>query len=67
MSYTIQRRKNAKAAWVSTKHVIADAKTANDALRKFGAKEAFASNRVKVVKGGKTGREYRAVPTAVAE
>lgn len=58
--FVIERRKNAKSEWKSTSHRI-EATTANGALRKFGCRDAFKSTRIQVVKGGQTGRQYRAV------
>jgi hypothetical protein len=62
-TYTIERRPAARKPWKATSHVIT-ARTANEALRKFGARGAFASPKVKVVTGKQTGRQYRAVKSA---
>jgi len=62
-SFTIQRRTAPRKPWKATKHTVT-AKTANDALRKFGCAEAFKSPRVKVATGHRTGRQYRAVKAA---
>lgn len=59
-NFIIERRANADAAWTATKHIIA-ADSANDALRKFGLRDAFASDTVKIATGGKSGHQYRAV------
>jgi hypothetical protein len=57
--YVIERRPAARKPWKATKHIIT-ARTANAALRQFGARGAFASPKVKVVTGSQTGRQYRA-------
>lgn len=60
MQFIIQRRKSAKSAWTPTSHVI-EADTVNGALRKFGLKDAYKSDKVRIAAGGKTGRQYTAV------
>jgi hypothetical protein len=66
MQFFIQRRANADSPWQATKHII-EADTANGALRKFGLRDAFTSDRVKIAAGGKTGRQYRAVTVQDSE
>src|SRR3954469_21016357 len=60
-NFIIERRANADSAWKATAHII-EAASANAALRKFGLRDAFASDTVNVCVGGKSGRQYRAVP-----
>jgi hypothetical protein len=66
MNFIIERRANAESAWTATKHII-EADTANAALRAFGLRDAFTSDRVKIAVGGKSGRQYRAVNAAVSD
>jgi hypothetical protein len=61
MLFIIERRRNSESPWKATTHQF-EAETANGALRAFGLRGAYASDRVKVCTGGQTGREYRAVP-----
>lgn len=58
-TFIIERRANADSAWTATNHII-EADTANGALRAFGLRDAFSSDRVKIATGGKSGRQYRA-------
>jgi hypothetical protein len=62
-NYMIERRPAPRKPWKATGRIIT-AKSANAALRAWGAKDAFRSPKVKVVTGRQTGRQYRAVKVA---
>jgi len=61
LSYTIMRRLSADDQWTATKHVR-DADSVNGALAAFGMTQAIANSSVTIATGGKTGRQYTAVP-----